>query len=107
MNFKRGATFDFSGPVQASVGSVAVTDFTGWGAKSQVRTKSGELVAELVVTWLERSPGAIRLYAGDTRAWPIGSLRIDVLLSAPDGSYVPTETQTLNIVDYVTERSAV
>ena len=29
MNFKRGATFDFSGPVQASVGSVADTDFTG------------------------------------------------------------------------------
>lgn len=41
MNLKRGATFDFSGPVQAMDGGQAVTDFTGWQARSQVRTVGG------------------------------------------------------------------
>lgn len=106
MNLKRGATFDFSGPVQAMDGGQAVTDFTGWQARSQVRTVSGALVADLAVTWLTRAPGAIRLYAADTSSWPVGAVKIDVLLIAPDGAYAPTDTQTIVIGDQVTERPA-
>lgn len=106
MDLKRGTTFDFSGPVEATEGGLPVADFTGWEAASQVRSPNGALLADLIVTWLSRAPGAVRLVAPDTSTWPLGAVKIDVLLTSPDGAYVATDTQTIVVGEAVTQRIA-
>lgn len=103
MKFKRGDTFDFSGPVQVTESGTPVADFTGWTARSQVRSASGVLVSDLTVTWLDRVPGTIRLVDSSTTDWPIGTVSMDVEFVAPDGTRVSTDTRTINVVGDITQ----
>jgi hypothetical protein len=102
MDFKKGDTFDFSGPVTATVNGVDVADFTGWSARSQVRDQSDSLVAELEVTWMSRTPGVVRLRSTTTTNWPEGGLMIDIQFTAPDATVVSTATEWFNVVRDVT-----
>lgn len=94
VRFKRGDTFDFSGPVQVNQDGAAVANFAGWEARSHVRDVADRLVAELAVTWISVAPGAIRLVATSTASWP-DLVDLDVEFIAPDGSRVSTETQRI------------
>lgn len=101
--FKRGDTFDLSGPVTMTSSGSAVSDMTGWTARSQVRRfPSGELLAELDLTWLQFAPPIIRLRAQDTVHWVPGRVQIDVEFVAPDESVISTDTQQFEVVEDVT-----
>lgn len=76
----------------------AVLDLTGWGVASQLRRRdTGELVADLVVTWNDRTTGTYSLTALDTLAWPVTTLAWDVQFTAPDGFVTSSETKYIRI----------
>lgn len=103
MIFSRGDTFEFAGPVVATINGVAETNLTGWTAACQIRTTSGALIADLVVTWLDYDPATISLtFAGSTQEWPAGTARIDIQFTTPSGKKVSTKPQTFEIVLDVT-----
>lgn len=101
--FKRGDSFDLSGPVSVTSNGAVVNDLTGWTARSQVRTfPKGDLLSELQVEWLQLSPPLIRLRAQSTEQWVPGRAQIDVQFTAPDGSVISTDTQVFEVVGDVT-----
>lgn len=98
MDFRRGDTFLFAGPVSIKINGTVTTDLTGWAARSQIRTTTGKLVAELDVEWLDYSPAALSLRSPDpTTEWPLGPARIDVQFTAPTGEIVSTPCQQFEI----------
>lgn len=106
MIFSRGDTFEFVGPVVATINGAATTDMTGWTAACQIRTVTGVLIADLVVTWLSYSPAALSIsYVGDTQDWPAGVARIDIQFTTPSGKKVSTKPQTFEIVLDVTRET--
>lgn len=102
MKIKTGDTFDISGVLPVTVNGVAVTDFTGWTGRSQIRTKTGKLVAQLVFTWLNTA-GFVRLhFAGTTQGWPVGAALIDVELTTPAGDVISSLTSTITVEQDIT-----
>ena len=103
MQFIRGDTFEFSGPVTAKVNGVETTDLTGWSATSQVRSEKGELLDDLVVTFLSFSPAAINLASSkSTQDWPVGQARIDIQFLTSAGKIVSTKTVIFTVLQDVT-----
>lgn len=102
VEFKRGATFDFSGPFTVTVDGVALSDLTGWTGKCEIRTDNGELVASPTFTWVNAATRIGRLRAVDTEDWPLGPVFLDIRLTSPTGDVVPTSTTRMEIVREVT-----
>ena len=103
MKFTRGDTFEFSGPVTAKVNGLTVTDLTGWSAKSQVRSERGDLLDDLVVTFLSYSPAAINLASSkSTEDWPVGTAKIDIEFTNPAGKIVSTQVVSFTVTQDVT-----
>ena len=104
MQFTRGDTFYFAGPVTAKVNGVETTDLSNWSAQSQIRTDKGALIDDLVLTWLSQAPiAAISLQgSGSTVDWPLGEARIDIEFTTSDGKIVSTSRQAFQIVLDVT-----
>lgn len=76
----------------------SLLDLTGWGVASQVRRKdTGELVADLEVSWKDRAAGTYSLLAKDTTAWPVTMLAWDVQFTDPDGFVTSSETKYIRI----------
>jgi hypothetical protein len=100
---KRGDTFDLSGSVAATMDGAAVTDFTDWTGRCQVRNGAGVLVEELEFTWLDVTAGLVRVRsAASTDAWPLGPVRTDIQLTSPDGNVVSTDTAVIEVVEDIT-----
>jgi hypothetical protein len=97
---KQGDTFDLSGTIDVTLLDQPVLDLTGWTGRSQIRTPKGELVAELVFTWLDASQRLVRLSkpATQTLTWTLGNVLIDIELTSPTGDVVSTPTASLTIV---------
>jgi hypothetical protein len=106
MKFKRGDTFAFAGSVTNKVNGVDTSDFTGWTARSQVRTAKGRLIEELTVAWADASRGLITITAGDTTGWPIENVQIDVEFTSPTGETLSTETKVITVVQEITRAAA-
>ncbi len=103
MQFTRGDTFEFYGPVTLTVNGTPTTDLTGYTALSQVRTASGKLVDNLDVTFDSVSPAVIRLAApGPTTSWPVGAAAIDIQFTSPAGRIISTESAAIEILRDVT-----
>jgi hypothetical protein len=97
---------EFAGPVVATINGLPVTDLTGWTAACQIRTLTGALIADLVVTWLDFNPATLSLtFAGSTQDWPAGTARIDIQFTTPAGKKVSTKPQTFEIVLDVTRET--
>lgn len=107
MQFTRGDTFYFAGPVKAKVNGVETTDLTGWSARSQIRTDKGALVDDLTLVWLARAPvAAISIEgSGPTGDWPLGDAVIDIEFTDPSGRIVSTSKQSFKITLDVTRGS--
>lgn len=100
---KRGDTFDYSDQFAMTIDGVAVTNFTGMTGASQIRDSAGNLVADLVFTWLDAAQGLFRVrHNGSTAAWPVGTLRHDVQLTTSGGDVVSTATELIKLVEDVT-----
>lgn len=103
MDFPRGDTFEFFGPVTVKVNGVDTTDLTGWTAESQVRDISGRLLADLTVEWLSHSPAVVKLsYAGDTNEWVPGKAKVDIQFTTTTGKIVSTRPAVFQITQDVT-----
>lgn len=102
VEFKRGATFDFSGPFTVTVDGVTLPDLTGWTGRCEIRTDNGELVASPAFTWVNAAARIGRLRVTETDTWPLGPVFLDVRLTSPTGDVVPTSTTKLEIVREVT-----
>ena len=96
---KRGDTFDMSGPIVIHDGDVPLPDLTGWAGKSQIRTLTGSLVAELQFIWIDAAQCLARLRcATPTTSWPIGPAVMDIEFTGPAGDVVSTPTARFEIV---------
>lgn len=103
MQFIRGDTFEFSGPVTATINGVVTDDFTGYSARSQIRTETGVLLAELTATFLDYQPAILHLISEDpTTGWTVGKAMIDVQFLTPTGKVVSTRKALITILQDVT-----
>lgn len=103
MKFKRGDSFDFTGPVTITVDGAVLTDATGYSATSQVRDLDGTLIADLVAIFTSYNPPILNVTCEDsTQAWPPGKANIDIEFLTPDDKIVSTDTQSFTILSDVT-----
>lgn len=100
--FLRGSTFDLSGVVTALDTGVAMADLTGWLVQSQIRTKAGVLVEELIAEWLNPAQRLVRVRATSTADWPLGAVGMDLMFTSPSGVIVHTRASVFEIVETVT-----
>ena len=91
--FKRGATFDYSGPVTLLDNGVAVSDLGDWTGHCEMKTIDGADIATLTVEWLDEIEGIIRIRSvASTAGWPVGRAHLDVLFVGPLGQIITTTT---------------
>ena len=105
--FKRGDTFDFSGVIDVKHKGQLGPDLTGWTGKCQLRKQSGELIADLVFTWIDATQRICNIkHNGSTAGWAICVAQMDIEMTSPDGHIVSTKTTEINISKDVTRANA-
>jgi hypothetical protein len=80
--------------------------FLLWDVAAQLRTNRGKLIADLTVSWEEpaETTRALRLFAQDTTAWPLGLHELDAQLTRQSDSFImSTKTVFIDIVRDVTQ----
>lgn len=100
---KRGDTFDWLLLMPET--DFADGYFIGWTVAAQLRKATGRLISELITTWAdpEEETRVLRLFADQTKGWPVGVHEIDVQFTrASDGLIRSTETISAEIVKDVT-----
>lgn len=103
MNFLRGSSFDFSGPVVLLDQGQRVLDLTGWVVTSQIRTLSADLVADLDVEWLDATQSLLRVScAASTAAWPVGAVSMDFRFVSPAGQIVFSQPSSFKVQKVIT-----
>ena len=104
---KRGDTFELSGVIDVKHQWQLVPDLTGWVGKSQLRKQSGELIADLVFSWINATQRVCNIkHSGSTADWPICVAQMDIEMTSPDGHIVSTQTTDINIAKDVTRANA-
>ena len=86
--FKRGDTFLVRGTV---TNNNVVQDLTGWTLRSQIRD-GNTLVADLLVTYVDRINGIYELSKSVTTTWPAKTLSCDIEYTMSSGQILSTET---------------
>jgi hypothetical protein len=81
--------------------------FDGWQVAAQIRTAKakGKLIAELQPSWGDPAEATriLRLFAADTRLWPVGEHELDVQFTrTADGTIRSTETLVVEVVKDIT-----
>ena len=100
---KRGDTFELSGVIDVKHQGQIVPDLTGWVGKSQLRKQSGELIADLVFSWIDATQRVCNIkHSGSTADWPICAAQMDIEMTSPDGYVVSTQTAEINIARDIT-----
>ena len=104
---KRGDTFEFSGVIDVKHQGQTVPDLTDWLGKSQLRKQSGELIADLMFTWIDATQRVCNIkHSGSTADWPICVAQMDIEMRSPDNHIVSTQTTEINIAKDVTRANA-
>ena len=102
LKIKQGATFSLDSQYYEDDG-VTQKPLTGVVLSSQLRTKSGELVATLTVTVLDELAGRFRLTApAGTVNWPVGALYWD-MKESQGGIDKYSETYRINVERGITK----
>lgn len=106
MNFKRGDTWLFIGPLDFSQGNPET--LAGWTIESQGRKKDGTLIQDFEVEITDPVNRIIRHHApfADTRVWSVGPMFLDVQCTDPDGVVTSTETVRVDVIDDQTRPDA-
>lgn len=98
---KRGDTFALAGTIQL-IGD-SDEPLGDWSGRSHIRTRAGELIAELTFEWLDPAQGLASLtHSGNTNDWPIGPANIDIELTSPSGYVISTDTAVIHITEDIT-----
>ena len=92
----RNTTFYWSGDIVNQKDGLVV-DLSQYVIKSQIRTRTGELIADLALTKNQPQTGYITIQADSTK-WQKGDADWDITLTK-DGVTVATETVNLKIID--------
>lgn len=98
MQFKRGDTFDFFGPIQVLSSTGAVVNLSGWSLEAQIRFPEANQVKTVSATW-NGSYDSIRAKATSTSDWPLGVAEIDIRLTSTTGDVISTETARFDVVE--------
>ena len=99
LKIKQGETLVINGQYTEDDG-ITPRSLAGVTLKSQVRNKSGGLVATLTVTVTDVLAGTYTLTVPGiegTLAWPAGNLYCDIKESVTNGSSLLTDTFTINV----------
>lgn len=100
LQLKRGASLDALLRIPSRF---ADGQFAAWQPSAQLRTASGQLVAQLQVQWADAATARVlRLQALDTSAWPLEVLVFDVCLQGPAGERIYTADMRLAVLREVT-----
>lgn len=101
MEHKRGDSFDYVTVIPDNFGD---GHFVGWRVASQVRNaKTGGLVATLTTQWGDATTRTLRLFAINTRDWPLGQVELDVQFTREsDGYTFSTDTVSFTVIRDVT-----
>jgi len=101
MIIKRGDTFKMVGYIGGAADEKA--DLTGYAIRSQLRTRSGGLIAALDVT-IDLQAHTFTLSAShqSTATWPVGAAQCDVEITDAQADVRSTQTFTLSIVEGIT-----
>ncbi|PIE10062.1 MAG: hypothetical protein CSA72_10640 [Rhodobacterales bacterium] len=106
--FTRGSTFLFIGTLSLTDAEGTPIDGTGWSISSDIRKLDGELIAPLVVDWIDPTERRFAAeFDGDTRSWPLGRAKWDLLVTGPLGQVIYTKTAHLLIEEGVTHATKV
>jgi hypothetical protein len=100
IEIKRGDTFDLECTAYESLDGPA-RSLAGWSIRSQVRSQSGALLTELVVTMTDVATGSYRLSLGpgsNTSTWSVGVYAMDIEYTDPDGVIQSTETLAVSVI---------
>lgn len=98
MQFKRGDTFDFFGPIEVLSATGAAVNLSGWSLSAQVRFPEKNQVETVSATW-NGTYESIRVKVSDTSAWPLGVAEIDIRLTSTTGDVISTETARFDVVE--------
>ena len=78
--------------------TIADGQFAGWQLACQVRTASGQLVAQVDAEWVDPiTTRQIRLRQLNTLGWPAQRLLYDVQFTSPAGWVLSSGTQALQV----------
>lgn len=92
---KKGTTFNRVGPLSiVDINDDEMTDLTGWSGRAQARSKKTDELFDFEFSFVSFSPAVVqlRVEAAYSDTWPVGHYDMDVLLIAPDGDTVSTDT---------------
>jgi hypothetical protein len=98
---RRGSTYEVQCQYTDAAG--VPIDITNVQVKSQIRTSTGTLVADCVVTFTDIPAGKFMLRVLNTDAWPIANLVQDIQYTLTDGRTINTSPITINVVASVTQ----
>lgn len=93
---KRGDSFIANVTYRNADTQVAI-DITNIGIKSQIRTATGLLIADLVVAKTEPLLGKFTLTDNDTQDWPFGQDLIWDIQYSIDGNNISTKTIQIHV----------
>lgn len=93
---KRGDTFDYEAALTEGKNGPPI-DITGWEIRSEIRSGSQQLIAELSVEIFDAVNGKYALTSGSTTGWPVGNAFMDVEY-AENGKIKSTETISVQII---------
>lgn len=99
-SFKRGTTFAL--PLHFKDGEYSDGTFSGFTLHSQARNDDG-WSATLSASWDDNDTQSLTVEGPqDTSDWPLGDIKVDVLMIAPNGDRGYTQTLTLEVTERVT-----
>lgn len=102
--FIAGDTFNFPIHVRAVWVEGAISDFTGWTGRSQIRKRDYRLIADLAFSWVDAKNGlALLTFFGATDGWPIGPAILDVEFTTVGQQVQSTQPYEIQIMKGVTD----
>ena len=98
LKLKRGDTFGVQGFLADDDGVTGV-DLGPYNIRSHIRSASGILLEELVVTKLDQSefPGRFSLSCGDTSEWPLSVFYCDIEYDL-GGNIMSTDSVAIQVI---------
>lgn len=101
IKFKQGDTYIVS--CQLTDDDDQPIDITNFDIRSQVRTPSNELIAQLEITKTDSPLGMFEMEEADTQDWPAGCQFQDIEYTDDQGIIVSTQTFKIDVQKDITQ----
>lgn len=101
LKFKQGDTYIVS--CQLTDNDDQPINITNFTIRSQVRTPTDDLIAELTITKTDSELGMFDMEETDTQSWPVGCQFQDIEYTDGDGIIVSTQTFKIDVQQDITQ----